>query len=178
MSVFTDLSKLLYALAWLAGTGFYNCLWFSLASVLFPRKKTGFSVSKAVFGSPPTVPGEFLESGEFPPSRFLQRIEQAVSGFAVPLANNFSPAPPAPLPAALLAAKFVFVREDASVPPLAPLNHSPYLVLERCTKFFRLQLDDRMDVVSVDRLKPAFSVEPISPALPPLQLPPPQPAVV
>ena len=44
----------------------------------------------------------------------------------------------------------------------------PYLVLERQTKFFHLQLGDRMDIVSVNRLKPAFLDEPISPALPPL----------
>ena len=40
---------------------------------------------------------------------FLQQIEQAVSGFAVPLPHHVSPAPPALLPAAMLAAKFVFV---------------------------------------------------------------------
>ena len=136
-----------------------------------------------MFGSPLTIPGDFLEGDEFPPSRLLQQIEQAVFGFAVPPPHHVSTAPPAPLPPALLAAKFVFVREDASIPPLAPLYHGPYLVLER--------LGDRMDVLSADRLKPAFSDEPISPALPsvwrrpalnqvqaPHQLPPPLPAVV
>ena len=34
-------------------------------------------------------------------------------------------------------------------------------------KFFCLQLGTRMDVVSVDRLKPVFSSDSISPALPP-----------
>ena len=47
-----------------------------------PKEDTGFSVSKAVFGSPLTVPDEVLEGGEIPPSRFLQKFEQAVSGFA------------------------------------------------------------------------------------------------
>ena len=37
-----------------------------------PKEDTGFSVSEAVFGSPLTVLGEFLEGGEFQPSRFLQ----------------------------------------------------------------------------------------------------------
>ena len=70
-----------------------------------------------------------------------------------------------PLLSALLKEKFVFVREDASVPPLSPLYPGPYKVLEQQTKFFRLQLGDRIDVVSVDRLKPAFSYEPFSPAV-------------
>ena len=92
-----------------------------------------------------------------------------MSGFAVPASQHVTHTPPAPLPAALLAVKFVYVREDASVPPLASLYRSPYLILERRTKLFCLQLGDRMDIVSVDKLKPAFSDEPISPALPPLR---------
>ena len=107
----------------------------------------------------------FLDGGELPPSKFLQKIELAVSGFAAPPPHHVSPALSALLPPALLAAKYVFVREDASI---SPLYRGPYLVLERRTDFFRLQLGERMDVVSVDRLKPAFSDEPISPALPPL----------
>ena len=68
------------------------------------KDNIGFSVSEAVFGSPLTVPGEFLEGGEFLSSRFLQQIEQAVSGFTVPLPHHVSPAPPTRLPPALLAA--------------------------------------------------------------------------
>ena len=74
----------------------------------------------------------FLQGGEFLPSRFLQQIEQTVSGFTVPPPHHVSPTPPAPLPPALLAAKFVFGREDASVTPLAPLYLGPYLVLIWC----------------------------------------------
>ena len=58
----------------------------------------------------------------------------------------------------------MLVREDASVPSLAPLYLGPYLVLELQTKFSRLQLGDKTDVYFVDRLKPAFSEVPISPA--------------
>ena len=121
-----------------------------------------------MFGSPLTVVGKFLEGGEFPPSRFLQGIEKAVFRFAVPLPHHGSPTLSAPLPPALLAAKFVFMREDALVLPLAPLYIGPYLFLEGQKKFFRLQLGDRTNVVCVNRLKPACSDEPISLVLPPL----------
>ena len=60
------------------------------------------------------------------------------------------------------------MREDASIPPLAPLYHGPYLALDRRDKFFCLQMGDKTDDVSVDRLKPAFSDVPISTAFPPL----------
>ena len=65
-----------------------------------------------------------------------------------------------------MSARYVFVREDASVPSLAPLDPEPYLVFELQIKFFRLQLGSMTDMVSVDRIKPAFSDDPISAALP------------
>ena len=103
------------------------------------------------------VPGEFLRSPELPPPSFLQKIENTLAGFPI--------LPPHP-PPALLAAEFVFVREDSTIPSLAPLYRGLNLVLERRDKFFRLQLGSRTDVVSVDRLKPAFSENPIKAALP------------
>ena len=109
-----------------------------------------------------------LQISWIPSSRFLLKIELAVSGFAVPPPHHFSPAPSAPLLPAQLAAKCVLVKEDAFVPPLAPLYCGSYLVLEWGTMFFCLQLGDRSDVVSVYRLKSAFSDEPISLALLPL----------
>ena len=70
-------------------------------------------------------------------------------------------------PAAFLSAKFVFVREDASIPSLAPLYRGLYLVLQCRDKFFHLQIGFRTDVVSVDWIKPLFSDESVSPAIPP-----------
>jgi len=77
------------------------------------------------------------------------------------------PAAPKPLPNCLLQADFVFVPEDASVPALSPLYRGPYKVLERQSKFFRLQIGDKVDVVSVDRLKPVISDSTIIPTSPP-----------
>ena len=63
---------------------------------------------------------------------------------------------------------YVFVREDAFLPSLVPLYCGPYLVQERRSKLFPLQLGARTDVVSVDnRFKLAFLSDPISPAVPP-----------
>ena len=89
-----------------------------------------------------------------------------MAGFAIPPPHHVPQSPPCQLPAALLSAKFVFVREDASIPSLAPLYRGPYLVLERREKFFRLQVGARTDVVFVDCLKPVFSDEPVTPAIP------------
>ena len=105
-----------------------------------PKDDTGLSVSEAVYGSPLTVPGEFLVSPELPPSTYLSKIEQAMAGFAIPLPHHVPQSPPRQLPAALLSAKFVFFPEDASIPSLAPLYLGPYLVLERKDKLFPFRL--------------------------------------
>ena len=150
----------------LAGSDWYLHLPLVLLGLKsFPKEDTGFSIFEAAFGSPLTVPGNFLDGGNIPPSQFLQKIERAVSRFAVPRPHYIAPSLLTPLPPALLAAQFVFVREDSSIPPLASLYHRPDLVLERRDKFFCLQMGDKTDFVSVNRLKPAFSDVPPSPAL-------------
>ena len=63
-------------------------------------------------------------------------------------------------------AKFVFVWVDATIPTLAPHYRGPYLVIDRQSKCFCLQIGSKQDLVSVDCLKPAFRNDPITPALP------------
>ncbi len=53
------------------------------------------------------------------------------------------------------------------MPPFAPLYAGPYAVLERGEKVFRLQVGDREEAVSLDRLKPHTGAEPVQPAVPP-----------
>ena len=138
-----------------------------------PKDNTGLSTSEAVYGSPLTIPGEFLGSPEIPPSAFLRKIDEAVTRFAIPPPHHIQDSPPRPMPPALLTCKFVFVREDMATPSLAPLYCGPYLVLERRSKFFRLQIGSKVDTVTVDRLKPTYSEDHIQPALPPVQGRPP-----
>ena len=156
---------------------FWIC-WFGLgspsasSSSLAPKDDTGLSVSEAVFRAPLMVPGEFLESPELTPAANLGKIEHAVAGFSVPPPHHVLQTLPRMLMAALLSAKYVFVFDDTSIPSLAPLYCGPYLVLERQEKFFRLQVGSRTYVVSVNRLKPVFSADPISVDVPPAQGPP------
>ena len=89
-------------------------------------------------------------------------------GFSGTPRHHVIPQPqPQPLPRALLDAEFVFVHDNASKPPLSPLYRGPSRVLQRSEKFFVLQIGDKSDSVSVDRLKPVFSSYPLVPAKPP-----------
>ena len=132
-----------------------------------PKDDTGLSVSEAVYGTPLTLPGELVDVPELLPDTFLRKVNRAVEGFAVPPPHHVRPVPLNQLPAALMSAKYVFVREDSVIPTLAPRYRGPYLVIDRKDKYFRLQIGSKQDVVSVDRLKPVFSDVPVTPALPP-----------
>jgi len=94
-----------------------------------PRDDSALSASEAVYGSPLTVPGEFLGSSEQPPKVLLQKIDKAVAGFATPPPHHVRISPPARIPPALMSIKFVFVREDASSLPqkqyMVPLVQFP-----------------------------------------------------
>jgi hypothetical protein len=64
-------------------------------------------------------------------------------------------------------AEFVYVRKGGVVPPLTPLHQSPYRVLDRREKFFKLEVGGLPEVVSVDRLKPHLGMAPVMAASPP-----------
>ena len=132
-----------------------------------PKDDTGISVFEVMFRAPLTIPGEFLYSPELPPARYLNKIEHAEDDFAVSPPHHVLLSPPQQLLVILLLAKYVFEQEDTSIPSLAPLYRRPYLVLERQAKFFCLQLSSRTDDVSMDRLKPVFSTDSVSVAVPP-----------
>ena len=67
---------------------------------------------------------------------------------------------------ALMESPYLYVRRGGVVPPLASLYMVPYKVVARQLKFFRLEVGGRLEVVSVDRLKPHFDQAAVEPAQP------------
>ena len=132
-----------------------------------PKDDTGLSVTEAVYGSPLTLPGELVDIPELLPDAFLWKVNRDIDGFSVFPPHHVRPVPPVQLPAALVSAKYVFVREDAVISSLVPCYRGPYLVRDRQDKYFRLQIGSKQDVVSVDRLKPVFSDAPVTTTIPP-----------
>ena len=90
--------------------------------------------------------------------------------------GRLAPIPPAThkftrsyVPGDLMKANFVFVRVDSSRKSLQPPYTGPYQVLETGKKCFRIQVGNRQETVSIDRLKPAHTDinDPVEVAQPP-----------
>ena len=101
-----------------------------------------------------------------------------MSGFRpVPARHNIPPVSDLQehVPDLLSSCPMVFVRKDGHVPPLAPLYAGPYKVLSCSLRTFCLQVGNRTEVVSIQRLKPAITADEDTPELPPQRGRPPRP---
>ncbi len=111
------------------------------------------------------VAGADPRHGEPPPAYFIAKLWQSgPPPPSCPLSYAQMAAKPA---AALLSATFVYIRNGGTVPPLSPLYSGPYRVLASGPKVFRLQVGEREETVSIDRLKPHRGAAPVQPAQPP-----------
>ena len=79
-------------------------------------------------------------------------------------------------PTTWLAANFVYIHQSSVSKPLTPPYSGPYAVLERSLKSFKVDLSDRTDIVSVDRLMPHLGSAPLLPASAPRRGRPPSSA--
>jgi hypothetical protein len=116
------------------------------------------------------------------PGQILDAVEPPSADFIAKLWQSGPPPPSRPLsyahmvaksPAALLSAALVYVCKGGAVPPLSPLYSGPYKVLSSGPKVFQLQVGEREESVSIDRLKPHRGAAPIQPAQPPANRQPP-----
>ena len=109
------------------------------------------SSAELVFGAALTLPGQFLGTMEQPLATYVKQLQDSP---VLPTRPATYAEAAASVPEKLMKAEYVFVRRGSVVPPLAPLYHGPYKVLQAGDKFFTISLGGREDTVSVDRLKP------------------------
>ena len=148
-------------------------IWFMYIS----QRRLRPSASEAVYGSELTLPSQFLEVQDPPTNLFYENLKNSMSGFQpVPPRHNTPAADTLPevIPAELSSCPMVFICKDGHVAPLAPLYEGPYMVLARSLKTFQLQVGKRVEVVSVQHLKPAFTADDEAPVEPPRRGRPPR----
>ena len=88
-------------------------------------------------------------------------ISHITSRHAVPLQL------PEDIPAALVDSSFVYVRRGGTKMPLSPAYSEPFAVVSRFPKYFILNMGDRQESVSVNRLKPHLGSAIFTPAVAP-----------
>ena len=159
--------------------------WVLLGLRSVPLEQSGISSAKLVFGTPPTLPGQFLSAPELPPKEFLDNLHRLVDPFIRHLWCMGHRLPLASCICRLHSGKqSVFVCRDCARPSLTPLYDGPYRVVHHSDAYFRLAICDREDSVSVSRLKSLLAEGPVVPAqprrrgCPPRLKPPPEPPVV
>ncbi len=135
--------------------------WVLLGLRAAPKEKANISSAEMVYGTALTLPGEFLDS---PEAEVGGEVEvrgclflPAYDGHRAGDGGCRDPTPAAVLPTHV---------HDGSWPPLAAKYDSPFLVVAKVAKYFRIQKGNRVESMSVDRLKPHLGTGPVAPASP------------
>jgi len=125
-----------------------------------PKEEANLSSAEAAYGTPLALPGgaALRQQPELPLPDSQREIPSTVKSYA-----QVTDSPPR----ALNGVELVFVKRGPPGGPLGATFEGPYRVLECNAKAARLQVGDKEDWYTVDRLKPYRGVDPVEPALPP-----------
>ena len=143
--------------------------WVLLGHRTTPKDDLKASPADLVYGSPLTVPGDFVQdSPQATVDEHLRQLRERVGDLS-PVPASHHDCPRTNVPATLNNAKFVFVRREFKKTPLQTPYDGPYEVVRKADKFFTVKVGTREDSISVDRLKAAFVEEsvPVPLAQPP-----------
>ena len=140
----------------LTGPNWMNELpWVLLGLRTAPKEDLKTSSAELVYGSPLTVPGDFIPSSCAPNvENFLPRLRKKVTGFA-PIPTSHHGTRSSSVPTDILKSQYVFIRRDNHKSPLERPYEGPYKVIEAGSKVFTIDKGGKSDAVSIDRLKPA-----------------------
>ena len=138
--------------------------WVLLGLRTTPKDDLKASPADLVYGSPLTVPGDFVQdSAQAPVTEHLRQLRERVGDLG-PIPASHHGHPRTNVPENLSNAKFVFIRRDFKKSPLQTPYDGPYEVIAKHDKYFNVKVGTREESISVDRLKAAF-VEDSAPVL-------------
>ena len=121
-----------------------------------PKDDLGCSSAELVYGTPLTVPGDFVPNltTHSDHHTHLQRLREQVRSIA-PVPTSRHGTTGGSVPRDLNLAKFVFIRRDAHRWPLQRPYEGPFKVIQPGPKTFLIDIGGKSETISVDRLKPA-----------------------
>ena len=142
-----------------------------------PKEDIHTSASEKGYGTPLTVPGDFVCPSDDPvaAAELLSNLRDEVLKLRPTSVLRHGTAV-SRVPNNITSTDYVFVRHDPHRGPLHRIYDGPYHVIERADKTFVLDIGGRLETVSIDRLKFAHAdpVRPIVPAKPPRRGRPPR----
>ncbi|GFO48569.1 Pol polyprotein [Plakobranchus ocellatus] len=132
--------------------------WVLLGLRTAPKEDFGLSAAELVYGIPLGVPGEFIDPTSktvnvYAPNDPFSSCVQRLSPFPTShpgLSSSSS------VPQSLRDSKFIFIRNDSHRGPLWRPYDGPFRVVAPGDKTFRIMVGSREEVISADRLKPAY----------------------
>jgi len=130
-----------------------------------PKEEANVSSAEAVLGEQPVLPGQLV-----PPQADLRAPDRPQIPSTVRSYASVAAEPPSPLQGV----EFAYVHREPAAGPLEPAFRGPYRILDLRAKVVLLQIGDRQDWVSVDRVKPHRGSSPVVPAQPPRRGRPPK----
>ena len=133
--------------------------WVLLGIRTVPKVDLKCSSAELVYGTPITLPGDFVATQKEPSSDGVTSLLPSVRDLVrklVPKRTCHHSLPKTFIPSDITHCEYVFVRRDAHRPPLRQPYEGPYRVVEKDSKFFKLDMGGKTETVSLDRLKPAF----------------------
>lgn len=120
------------------------------------KEDLGYTASQMVYGQDLRLPGEIVfPSSTEPSSQFLHKFRESFKNVHSNLSHHKNTTGSVYLPKDLTSCKYVFLRVENKRSLQRPYV-GPYKVVEKNSKYFKLEVDGDLKNVSIDRLKPAF----------------------
>ncbi|KII61927.1 Transposon Ty3-G Gag-Pol polyprotein [Thelohanellus kitauei] len=131
--------------------------WILLGLRTCPKEDLKSSSAELIYGSPLTVPGEFMTSqlNTDVDHTLLKKLREKVGKLAPVPTHYHGNDNIVRHNKELFKADFVFVRRDTYRKALQPPYEGPYKVVKYGPKFFEVNIGNKVDLVSIDRLKVA-----------------------
>ena len=131
--------------------------WVLLGLRTVPKGGIGSSAAELVYGTPLTVPGQFIDpsSKSQPMSASNDTFSSTVKKLSPLPISHHSLSPSAAISQSLCDAQFVFICQDGHHGPLQRPYEGPYRVVASGEKTFRIMVGSQEEIISADRLKPA-----------------------
>lgn len=129
-----------------------------------PRADTSLSAAQLTYGHNIRLPCDFFTStsnNQEINHDFVTQLQETINkAIQSQRTSSHGNNKPVFIHQDLKSCKQVFVRNDAVKKQFQPTYDGPYKVLERDSKTFKLQIPGRKStVISIDRLKPAFTID-------------------